>query len=311
MRAGVDAPYDNPYSKILHEGTWPNYWRLHWIQPLHKRESRADPGKYRGVHLTAQVSKVVERAIGHTFLPWARKENVYGENQYAYTTARSHKDALAANVCSWLLKLEEGKVLALYCSDVSGAFDRVRKSRIIAKLRKSGLHPKVVRFLESWLDDRTCSVVVGGQCSDPRVLRNSVFQGTVLGPPLWNIFYRDASNATSRLEFIEVVFADDLNCTREFPAGTSCEECLDALDKCQRILHTWGRANSVTFNSTKEGFHILHRRIGSGGNFRILGVTFDVGLLMDEAIAEIAKEAGWRLRDLLRPRRFLRGTKDN
>ena len=136
------------------------------------------------------------------------------------------------------------------------------------------------------------------------MLRNSVFQGTVLGPPLWNIFYRDASSATSRLGFIEVVFADDLNCTREFPAGTSSEECLAALKACQDILHSWGRANSVTFDSTKEGFHILHRRIGSGGNFRILGVTFDAGLLMDEGIAEIAKEAGWRLRALLRPSVF-------
>ena len=54
------------------------------------------------------------------------------------------------------------------------------------KLRASGLHPQVVAFLESWLQDRVSQVVVGGARSPEEQLADSVFQGTVLGPVLWN-----------------------------------------------------------------------------------------------------------------------------
>jgi len=279
---------------------------MHWIHPIHKNGKKSDAQKYRGVHLTSQVSKIIERAIGHTFLPWVHRNSAFGANQYAYTTSRSHKDALAVNVCRWILSLEAGNFIGLYRSDVKAAFDRVRRSRMVSKLRVSGLHQKVVKFLESWLEERKSKVVVGGQRSSEQPLRNSVFQGTVLGPPLWNLFYCDASRATESLGFEEVVFADDFNCDKEFPGSNTDEEAWSEMEICQTSLHSWGRANSVTFDSTKEGFHILHKRRGCGGDFKQLGVFFDTSLTMDNGIAEIAKEAGWRLRAVLRPKRFFR-----
>ena len=48
---------------ILDQGCWPDSWRVHWIVMLHKRQSIYDPKNYRGVHLTAQLSKVVERIL--------------------------------------------------------------------------------------------------------------------------------------------------------------------------------------------------------------------------------------------------------
>ena len=132
---------------LLSNSRWPLCWRLHWIHALHKRDSKANTRHYRGIHLTCHLSKVVERVLGRIFLRWARDNNLFGPNQYAYTTARSHKDALTVNICSWLWSLESGNLVALYCSDVSGAFDRVRATRLKQKLRCSGLHPQVVLFL--------------------------------------------------------------------------------------------------------------------------------------------------------------------
>ena len=52
--------------------------------------------------------------------------------------------------CNWLLMMERCLAVGLYCSDVSGAFDRVRKERLILKLRSSGLHRRVMRFLKTF-----------------------------------------------------------------------------------------------------------------------------------------------------------------
>ena len=44
-----------------------------------------------------------------------------------------------------------------------------------------------------WLRNRRAKVVVGGEASEEFELANMVVQGTVWGPPLWNLFYEDAS----------------------------------------------------------------------------------------------------------------------
>ena len=55
-------------------------------------------------------------------------------------------------------------------------------------------------------------MVVGGTFSNEFDLINQVFQGTVLGPMLWNLFFEDAALPIRRSGFKEIVFADDLKC---------------------------------------------------------------------------------------------------
>ena len=83
----------------------------------------------------------------------------------------------------------------MYCSDVSGAFDRVNADRLFAKLQVAKLRPEMLAVLASWLQRRTAQVVVGGEMSHEFPLADMVFQGTVLGPVLWNVFYADARRA--------------------------------------------------------------------------------------------------------------------
>ena len=149
--------------KLLVDGCWPRCWRLHWVHGMHKTNSTLDGRNYRGVHLTAQLSKVIERAVGEICVPLAERSGCFGLRQFAYAKGRSYKDVLALDVCSWLSRMNRGFLVGLYCSDVSGAFDRVTKARMCAKLQASGFHKDVVAFLSSWLDDRISKVVVGGE----------------------------------------------------------------------------------------------------------------------------------------------------
>ncbi len=189
-------------------------------------------------------------------------------------------------------------------SCVSGAFDRVSEQRLTDKLRRCGIHPQIFRLLCSWLEPRTSVVVLDGQKSAPRPLRNSVYQGTVLGPPLWNVHYADATRAVEAEGFKDVIFADDLNCSKDFSAMTSDRVIHSRLNDCQAALHRWGAANQVIFDPGKESFHCIHRTRYFGENFKILGVQFDCQLTMRDAAQEVAREAGWKVRSILRCRRF-------
>ena len=115
----------------------------------------------------------------------------------------------------------------------------------------------MVALTESWLQQRTAHVVVEGHFSDKMVLKNMVFQGTVLGPSLWNLFYEDARRAIQETSFEEIVYADDVNGFKEFEHNASVVSVLPDAKKCQTELHKWGRANHVSFDQAKESAHIV------------------------------------------------------
>ena len=85
---------------ILQNGVWPDFWREHWMIPLHKRQSTYNPANYRGVHMTAQLAKVIERALLPIFRSTLSSEPSIGPNQFAYCQERGSRDALAFLVMS-------------------------------------------------------------------------------------------------------------------------------------------------------------------------------------------------------------------
>ena len=71
-------------------------------------------------------------------------------------------------------------------------------------------------MIKSWLSDRTAHVAFGGKLSKDINIHNMVYQGTVLSPPLWNIVYADAAIEMNMVRFLEIIFADNVNCIKNF-----------------------------------------------------------------------------------------------
>ena len=63
---------------------------------------------------TAQLSKVVARAVATLRLLSLQLRRAFGPNQHAYSKGRGHRDVLTATVCSWLRALERGVMAGLY-----------------------------------------------------------------------------------------------------------------------------------------------------------------------------------------------------
>ena len=283
---------------ILDRGIWPDIWRIHWICPLHKRLSRADAQNYRGVHMSTQLSKVIERVFSDALQKHCKRFDCFGPHQYAYTVGRGHRDALAIAALSWISAWEQRKTIGLLCSDVSGAFDRVSTNRLCLKLRACGVSGRFLHLLASWLERRIAHVILEGTSSCALTIFDAVFQGTCLGPILWNIYFSDSRCAVKKLHFTELTFADDLNSFRFFDITEDHDTIWTALHNCQAELHKWGEANQVIFEPSKETLHILQRRHVEYSEFKLLGIVFDNHLLMHEATRKLANEAGWRLNSL-------------
>ena len=53
---------------IVSKVKWPDNWGVHWIVAIYKKKAVFDPKNYRGVHLTAQLAKVLDIFLQHVFV---------------------------------------------------------------------------------------------------------------------------------------------------------------------------------------------------------------------------------------------------
>ena len=176
------------------------------------------------------------------------------------------------------------------------------KQFLIAKLLGAGVPDCYVNFLSAYLEPRVGKVSVEGALSSAFELADTVFQGTVLGPSLWNTFFGDIAGAVSNSGGEETIFADDLTVHHYVPRETSHASIMHLLRDSQREAHSWGKRNRVLFDPSKEHFRVIHTSDGEGEPFKMLGCLFDTRLFMHAQVDQILNRVRPRVVSLLRTR---------
>lgn len=209
---------------------------------------------------------------------------------------------MTALVMSWILGICTGNKIGGYLGDITGAFDRVFKDYLLAKLQAAGVGANYLNFLNAYLQPRRAKVIVEGEASDDFEIANTVFQGTVLGPLLWNVFFADIQVPASSTGGQESVFADDLSVFKKFDRFVSNDEISRDMHVCRVRVHKWGRVNRVEFDPGKEHVIILHPIDGAGDPFKLLVCLFDCKLLMNQAVDKILSQVRPKIKAILRTR---------
>ena len=222
---------------MLCKGCWPRCWRVHWIIPIYKRNAVSDPSNYRGVHLTTLLSKVAERIINSLMTPFFQQTGAFGTPQFAFQKGLSANDLVAYLICYWILCLNNREKIGIYLNDISGAFDKVEKFRLLQKLADTGLNDNLRKLLQDYLSIRAAYILSNGEKSDQMDLENTIFQGTVLGPSLWNVFFKDITDLPELADAVIALFADDLSITKAFPHFTSNDEIEKQMGVYQNATH--------------------------------------------------------------------------
>ena len=292
------------FRKMLSQGQWPDMWKYHRVAPLYKKGVVHKPNNYRGLHLTPVLSKVAERVINIPFRKYVEAIDAFGSSQWAFRRGRGCTDLVLLLLCSWLKDFQMRRKIGVFLSDISGAFDRVDADKMLKKLQRIGVCDVLLRFFRDFLAPRRARVAVDGAESSEFVLRDMVFQGTVFGPCLWNIFFADIHEPAERTGCRERRFADDLSTTKAFRRHVFNDDILDAMRECQHDVHEWGVTNRVSFDPTKENFAILASQGGQAQPFRLLGPIVDEKLLMHECVDKLYRRGKAKARALLRCQRF-------
>ena len=88
-----------------------------------------------------------------------------------------------------LSAMDDGKISVLVLLDHSAAFDTIVHAILLDRLHNVfGFGDTVLSWFQSYLENRTQTVVVHEKHSTPASLRYSVPQGSVLGPILFILY---------------------------------------------------------------------------------------------------------------------------
>jgi len=132
--------------------------------------------------------------------------------------------------------------------DITGAFDKVRWSPVLARLQTIGSSLRTLRIVQSYLQNRRVNLNLEGQ-TYIRLLERGCPQGSQLGPTLWKVAMTAVSDITLEATAKIVIYADDIavlaGAARPPTALARIEKYLDG-------LLDWARTYGLSFSPGKS-----------------------------------------------------------
>jgi retron-type reverse transcriptase len=152
------------------------------------------PGGWRPITLLSAVGKVIETAIGRRIADAAESHQLLPEGQMGNRRERSTELAIRMVTdtvyTAWLHQM----ITSLLQLDIKGAFDTVNHIRLLDTMRRKRFPPWVVRWLRSYLDNRTVRLRFDGEESGDIPIIAGVPQGSPLSPILFILYIATLSH---------------------------------------------------------------------------------------------------------------------
>ena len=125
--------------------------------------------------------KVFESVIKSKLLTFFKANNFLSLAQHGFLQGHSTCTNILECVNDWTLNINNGNYTRVAYIDFAKAFDTVCLSKLLYKLKCAGVDGLLLRVIESFLRNRSQSVVTEGVKSEPVNVISGVPQGSVLG----------------------------------------------------------------------------------------------------------------------------------
>lgn len=279
----------------------PSLWKTATIVPVPKKPTPKDLNDYRPISLTSVPFKCLERIILNSLK--CEVEDKLDPFQFAYRSKKSTEDAVLYVVHSILEHLEHKNTSArALFIDFSSAFNTIKPSILIEKLKKLSCSYKIYSFVLDFLSNRIQQVKVKNIFSKPITINTGSPQGCVLSAFLFTLYTHDLSAKYDNCRVVK--YADDTVIIGLINGN-------DISNYKLQIEHTvlWCNEQNLFLNVTKTKELIFdfrknpaHEQIQINGDdveecesFKYLGVIIDKNLNWSEHARYVISKCRQRL----------------
>ncbi|XP_037026613.1 uncharacterized protein LOC119067625 [Bradysia coprophila] len=237
-------PLNVIFNQSLTEKCYPNLFKIGQLTPIFKNGRKMDVKNYRGVNVMPNLAKVFERVV------FLQLKLIIPRN----ISASHHGFVSDRNIESNLMELsvlihnafQENAQLDEFIVDISEAFDKVDKSKLIRKMAKFPLSNAALLWFLSYLVSRLQYVVVGSEKSDVFTVLSGVGQGSILGVIAFLMFFNDSDVQLPGIHNLN--FADDKKMTSIIKSEEDAINLFAAID----IFFKWCCDNGMEINRAKS-----------------------------------------------------------
>ena len=281
----------------LKQSVFPMLWKRANVIPIHKKGPRSGIVNYRPISILNTIAKVFEKIVFHNIYPVLSQS--IPDTQHGFMRRRSTVSNLACFTDYVFSEMENGGQVDVVYTDFEKAFDRVDHVNLLHKLQTLGIRGDLLRWVQSYLSNRSQAVIMGGFKSDFIKVPSGVPQGSHLGPLFYNAYIFDIINHIKYSRHI--LYADDKKIYLRINSLSDClllQEDLNSLlnyytannitvsiSKCQCISFTRKR-NPIIFQYNFNGVMVERVKV-----VRDLGVLLDSDMSMRQHIESITSRA--------------------
>lgn len=294
------------FNRSLNEGTFPALWKSAHVVPVHKKGSRAEIENYRAISILNPLAKMLEKIVYDAI--YQTISQALPDSQHGFLKKRSTTTNLSCFTNFVLKSMDGGGQVDVVYTDMEKAFDRVDHLILLDKLNRLGIHGSLLRWVQSYLANRSQAVVLGGYRSNFVSIPTGVPQGSHLGPLFYNAYLYDIGSCFQSTKYL--MYADDTKIFCKVTSEIDCQQMQNDLNclltyynnnrlsinikKCQCITLS-RKPNPIIYNYTFDSIAIERTKL-----VRDLGVHFDDKMQLSEHIEHCKNKAYKNLGFILR-----------
>lgn len=206
------------FNFLLGSGSFPVAWKSSFVTPIFKSGNRGEAANYRPIAIASCLPKLFESLVSAKIFGLCR--NLISSCQHGFFPGRSTVTNLSlfTNFVTDIVH-SKGQADVIY-TDFSKAFDKVDHFTLVNKLRGFGFGGALLKWIESFLSERTQRVKIGTSLSRPIYVSSGVPQGSHLGPLLFTLFVNDVTNVFSFCRIL--LYADDMKIVARISELNDC-----------------------------------------------------------------------------------------
>ena len=300
VKEAICEPLSIIFNKSLEEGRLPSDWKQAVVKPIYKKGTKSAPSNYRPVSLTSVCCKIMERMLRDKIFDYFENNDLFSKDQHGFRQGKSCTTQLLEILELWSKFIDEGKAFDCIYLDFSKAFDKVPHFRLAYKVKHYGIKGNLLKWINSFLENRMQSVAINNCKSDPLPVTSGIPQGSVLGPLLFVIYINDLPNVVkSHIK----IFADDTKIFRAISDNNDSSSLQSDLTSLLEWSYDW----LLPFNTEKCAiihygpnnpeyvYKMRDNNIKESKYERDLGITFDNKLNFTTHVRNIVSKANSRV----------------
>ena len=252
--------YAELINKSFSEGTMDSV-KSSVIDPLLKKAGLDIDTKknFRPVNNLMFFSKLIERVVKIRLDTHMDEYALHESTEFGYKVHHNTETMMIGLFDDVLRGFDQNQATIVIFLDLSAAFDTIDPEKLLQILHDElGIGGVALEWFRSFLVGRTQRVKIDDEFSDSLEVPCGTPQGSVLGPPLFNINVRSQPKVFQHCKFNTSSFADDSNGRRSFALTFQFEVLSKEVPNCMHQIVRWSHAHFMKINPDKTELLLLY-----------------------------------------------------